>query len=146
MKHVLRQAVLLMLMVPILPAQEMPETGSLRVIVSGLRSNDGEIQIGLFNSAASYKGKSDRFRGSILPIADHRAEWLIEGIPFGEYAIKLFHDEDRDGKMDKNFIGIPSERFGFSNNPKISLGPPGFDKTKFLFDSKEMTIVIELYK
>jgi uncharacterized protein (DUF2141 family) len=145
MKHVLRPAVLLMLMCPILTAQEVPETGNLRVIVSGLKSDKGNVKIGLFNSAGSYQGKSPKWRGSSLPITDRRVEWLIEGVPFGEYAVKLFHDEDQDDRVDRNFIGMPSEDIGFSNNARIGLGgAPGFNRAKFHLESPEMTIVIEL--
>jgi uncharacterized protein (DUF2141 family) len=137
-------AMLLIYMCACLFAQESENIGTLKVVVSGLKNDRGDIKIGLFDSAESYQGKAERFRGSNLSIVDKRAEWLIEGIPFGEYAVKLFHDEDKDNEIDKNFIGLPTESFGFSNNPKIRFGPPGFDKTKFLFNSKEMTIVIEL--
>jgi uncharacterized protein (DUF2141 family) len=144
MKRRLQLEVLLIFMSTFLFAQESENIGILKVIVSGLRSDKGDIKIGLFNSAESYQGKTEKYRGSILPIAGKRAEWLIENIPFGEYAIKLFHDEDKDDKIDRNFMGMPTESIGFSNNAKIGFGPPGFKKAKFLFNSKEMTIVIEL--
>ena len=144
MKNRAQLEILLIFMCAFLFAQESENIGILKVIVSGLKSDKGDIKIGLFNSAESYQGKTDKFRGSILPIVDKRAEWLIESIPFGEYAVKLFHDEDKDDKIDRNFIGMPTESIGFSNNAKIGFGPPGFKKAKFLFNSKEMTIVIEL--
>jgi uncharacterized protein (DUF2141 family) len=144
MKNRMRFEMLLIIMCAFLFAQESENIGNLKVIVSGLKSDQGDIKIGLFNSAESYQGKTDKFRGAILPIVDKRAEWLIESIPFGEYAVKLFHDEDKDDKIDRNFIGMPTESIGFSNNAKIGFGPPGFKKAKFLFNSKEMTIVIEL--
>jgi uncharacterized protein (DUF2141 family) len=126
-------------------AQEPENIGTLKIVVSGLKNNAGDVKIGLFNSVESYQGKTEKFRGNVLQIENRRAEWLVENIPFGEYAIKLFHDEDKDDKIDRNFLGMPKESIGFSNNAKIGLGgPPGFNKAKFLFNSKEMTIVISL--
>ncbi len=145
MKHVLRLDVLLMLICPVLYAQDSPRTGDLTVIVSGLKSDKGDLKIGLFNSAGSFQGKSTKFRGSALPITGRRAQWLIEDVPLGEYAVKLFHDEDMDDRVDRNFIGMPSEDIGFSNHARIGLtGLPGFNRAKFRLDSAEMTIVIEL--
>jgi uncharacterized protein (DUF2141 family) len=144
MTHRMRWVCFLMFNCSFLSAQESENIGNLKIVVSGLKNDQGDVKIGLFNSAGSFQGKSDKFRGSILSITDKRAEWLIENIPFGEYAVKLFHDEDKDDRIDRNFMGMPSESIGFSNNAKIGWGPPGFKKAKFLFHSKEMILVIDL--
>ena len=72
------------------------------------------------------------------------AIWEINKIPFGEYAIKAFHDEDRDDEIDMNFLGIPVESYGFSNNVRGIFGPPSFDKAKFLFNVDSLAIEIKL--
>jgi len=90
------------------------------------------------------RGKTGPLRGSSLPIENRQATWTVEQLPFGEYTIKLFHDEDKDNRIDRNFPGMPAESIGFSNGAKIKFGPPGFEKTKFIFNSKEMAIVIQL--
>ncbi|MBN2200664.1 DUF2141 domain-containing protein [bacterium] len=126
-------------------ARDSTAVCDLTVIVTGLKSDRGDVQIGLFNSAESFRGKSPKFMGAALPIADRRAEWRVGTIPFGEYAVKLFHDEDGDDTVDRNFIGMPTESIGFSNRAKIGLaGAPGFNKSKFLLNSPERTVVIEL--
>ena len=50
----------------------------------------------------------------------------IDGLKPGSYAISTFLDENGDGKLNKR-LGIPSERFEFSNNPKLQFGPPSFN-------------------
>jgi uncharacterized protein (DUF2141 family) len=127
-----------------LHAQESVPVGNLKVVVLGLKNDRGEVRIGLFNSIAGYQGKTGPFRGSSLPIENRQATWTVEQLPFGEYAIKLFHDEDKDNRIKRNFLGFPTESVGFSNNAKIRFGLPGFDKTRFVFNSKEMTVVIQL--
>ncbi len=124
--------------------KETHKIGNLFVIVSNLKNNSGDVKIGLFNSEESFKGKSEKYRGSVLKIINNRAEWRIENIPYGEYAIKLFHDEDSDDEIDTNFLGIPKESYGFSNNAKGIFGPPSFEKAKFQFKDKEMRIEIKL--
>jgi len=109
---------------------DMEKAGKLTVLISNLKNNKGDVKIGLFNSADSYAGKKEKYKGAILKIENKQAIWIIENITFGEYAIKAFHDEDGDDKVGTNFIGIPTERYGFSNNINGLFGPPGFDKAK----------------
>jgi uncharacterized protein (DUF2141 family) len=55
---------------------------------------------------------------------------VFEGLPSGEYAIALFHDENRNGQLDR-MAGIPKEGVGFSNNPRLMFGPPRFTESRF---------------
>lgn len=55
----------------------------------------------------------------------------ISGLPPGDYAISAIHDENDNKKLDKSFIGMPTEGVAFSNNAKISFGPPKFEKARF---------------
>ncbi len=103
------------------------------------------MQIGLFASAESFAGRKEKFCGAVLNVKNKKAIWKLENIPYGEYAIKTFHDEDGDGDMDTNFMGLPKERFGFSNNVKGMFGQPGFDKAKFLLNADSMVVVIDLH-
>ena len=55
----------------------------------------------------------------------------IENIEAGTYAVSLFHDENNNGVLDtKGLFEMPSEPYGFSNNPSILFGPPSFEKCK----------------
>lgn len=65
----------------------------------------------------------------------------IEDVPPGAYALTIFQDENESGKLDTNFLGIPKESFGFSNNPKILMGAPSFEKCRFQIQD---TTVIEI--
>ena len=124
--------------------QSKQKVGNLIVVVSSLKNNKGDVKIGLFNSKESYKGKKEKFKGAIIKIENKKVKWEVKNIPFGEYAIKAFHDEDGDDKIDTNFIGIPTESYGFSNNVKGLFGPPSFDKAKFYFNNQDMQIEIKL--
>ncbi len=124
--------------------QTTQKVGNLTVIITGLENTNGDIQIGLFNSKESYNGKKKKFKGAIIKIKTKDVKWELKDIPFGVYAIKAFHDENSNDKIDTNFIGIPTESYGFSNNVKGFFGPPGFDKAKFKFNSNHMEIKITL--
>jgi uncharacterized protein (DUF2141 family) len=69
-------------------------------------------------------------------------EW--NSIPLGTYAIAVLHDENGDGKMNTNLLGIPSEGFGFSNNKLGIAGPPSFQRASFEIKNADTKIVIKL--
>ena len=126
-------------------AQELEskqDAGNVIVTVTGLKNDRGGVIISLFDSKESYDGKTQRYTGATVKIDNNKAQWKGERIPFGDYAIKAFHDENSNGKIDTNFLGIPTESYGFSNNAKGLLGPPSFDKAKFHFNQIEMKIEI----
>jgi len=118
--------------------------GTLIIIITGLENNNGEVQMGLFNSSESYKGKKPKYRGAIMKVLNQKVEWKLDNIPFGDYAVKAFHDENSNNEINTNFLGIPTEKYGFSNNARSIFGLPSFDDAKFKFNKIEMTAEIIL--
>ena len=104
------------------------ERGEIKIIVSGLSSDEGIIKIGLYNNRESYesRGSIASFVSLMVEPKDKEAVCMFSQIPYGEYTIKLFHDKNHNGVVDKNVFGIPNENFGFSNNPKVFLGLPSY--------------------
>ena len=123
---------------------ENKDSGTIIILIVGLDNNDGEVQMGLFNSAESYNGKKPKYRGAIMKVSNQKVEWKLEDVPFGDYAVKAFHDENSNNEIDTNFLGIPTENYGFSNNARSLFGPPSFDDAKFKFNETEMTTEIIL--
>ena len=70
----------------------------------------------------------------------------MDTLPAGVYAIKLYHDENSNNECDMNLLGIPTEKFVFSNNPSIGLsGEPSYDECKFTISLKDIaSITIDL--
>jgi uncharacterized protein (DUF2141 family) len=60
---------------------------------------------------------------------------VFPSVASGTYAVALFHDENGDGKLDKNLIGLPAEGVGVSNNKFRSFGPPRWEDAKFAFNA-----------
>jgi uncharacterized protein (DUF2141 family) len=54
---------------------------------------------------------------------------VLENVVPGRYAVSFIHDENENKKLDTNFLGIPTEGFGFSRDAMGTFGPPGFDAT-----------------
>jgi len=129
--------------VPSSDAQKhVQQTGQLTVIIMGLENDEGKVKIGLFDSKNSYTGDGEPFRGNLVVIKDRKAECTFDGIPYGTYAIKLYHDKNGNGELDTNFMGVPQEKYGFSNNASGLLGPAKWDDAKFVFNAKSMSMEI----
>jgi len=67
-------------------------------------------------------------------------------LPYGELALAVYHDENNSGEIDKNMIGIPKERYAFSNNIKPTIKAPSFDDCKFSYSETSNTVKISLLK
>ena len=118
--------------------------GSLTVVVTGLVSNEGKIIIALFDSAEDFD-KGDAFvRSAFVEPENKGAVWTFGDLPFGEYAFRLFHDENGNEKIDTNWVGIPKERYAFSNDARGKFGPPSYEAAKFHFDSDGMRLQVKL--
>ena len=107
-----------------LPGLAVEKNGDLSVNVIGLRSSNGLVRIAISNSKENYETKgAEPFRRTIVDIQKGKAKTVFKDLPLGEYAVKLIHDENGNGKMDTNFLGIPNEDYAFSNNARGTFGP-----------------------
>jgi uncharacterized protein (DUF2141 family) len=108
----------------------------LTVTVDGLRDNNGQVLICVFLAGASNTAafpdcsKGRAVRTSKAPINGGKAIATYKGLEDGSYAIAIIHDENENGALDTNFLGIPSEGVGVSTNPKV-MGKPHFDQGQF---------------
>lgn len=101
----------------------------LTVSVSGIKNNTGSLTAELYNSKEKFLKTSFKTVSSV--IKSNSASLTFTGIPKGEYTFLIYHDENKNGKLDKNFIGMPKEPVACSNNAKGFMGPPKYDDAKF---------------
>ncbi|MFZ0595697.1 MAG: DUF2141 domain-containing protein [Flavobacterium sp.] len=114
---------------------------NLTVSVSGLKNNTGMVRVGLYNSDGTFL--KTIYKSVASKIKNNEATVTFESIPAGEYAISTYHDENNNGKLDKNMMGIPSEDYAASNNAKGFMGPPAYKDAKFVVN-KDSKIEITL--
>jgi len=117
--------------------------GSIIIKVTGLRSEKGQVRIAVFNSSEKWLGE-DPLYSSTINVDSHVVVWKISDVPYGDYGIAVLHDENKNGKMDKNFLGIPLEPYGFSNNLRVTFGPPKWEKSKFVVKGSTIEVTIEV--
>ena len=121
-----------------------PAVGKLVVVPVGLEKNQGNVMVRVANDEADFEADDEGFRSAVVKVEDKRAVAVFEDVPHGAYAIKIFHDENSNQKLDTNFVGYPKEKFGFSNNAMGRFGPPSFEQARFRFDAEEATVEIEM--
>ena len=132
--------------------------GDLRINVEGLRSTVGTVLIGLYDSEASFDAAiqladkegflndPDRVAGVALRAnPDLLSSVIFTNLaPGRRYAAIVFHDENGNGRLDKNFWGVPTEPYAFSNDARGTLGPPSFTAAAVTLDGDERTIEVTM--
>ncbi len=120
-------------------------TGSITIRIPNLRNADGLLGVALFRTDQGFPEDSSKaFALTGMKLNQTAPEIVLKDVPYGVYAVCVLHDENANMEMDKNWIGIPKEGFGASNNPKISMGPPEFEESNFVLDSRGMALVIDM--
>lgn len=94
-----------------------PPKHLLKVNFNGLTTNEGHILVKIVNE------KNEKISGHKIRVKDLSAELSVE-LTSGSYAISAFHDINKDDKLNTNALGIPTEKYGFSNNARGWFGPP----------------------
>lgn len=123
----------------------VPTNGTLTVTVLHFKSDQGQVIVALYNKEEAFPKSPDKAVKIIkAPIRDKKSVVVFESLPPGEYAISVFHDENKNGKMDSNFFGIPKEGVGASNDARGHLGPPHYKDAKFNFNGNAQSIIINL--
>ncbi len=117
---------------------------SLTVVVNGVKPG-GTLYVSLFNQPDGYPTDPDKaYKKDMKKVSSKQERFVFKGIPFGTYAVSVWHDENDNGKMDTNLIGIPREGTGASNDAKGRMGPPRFPDASFKVESKTHSITINM--
>ena len=120
-------------------------SGKLVVKVEGARNAKGLIRVALWNQASGFPVDPRKaLTGASAAVVDGEAVFSFEHIPAGSYAISSYHDENQNGKLDTNLVGIPKEEYGFSNGARAKIGPPSFAAARFSFDGTDATIQVRI--
>ncbi len=129
----------------------------LTVEIAGIRSNDGVIVLGLYDTADGFDlalkafdnpdgfvRDTDRFLGASIRADTGIRRTVFSSLSPGRYAVIVFQDSNRDGRIGKNLVGIPTEPYGFSRNATGFLGPPKFSDAAVEVSEDDMSIRIDM--
>ncbi len=114
--------------------------------ISNLKNDKGVCRACLFNSAASFKGESGQpFACETVTVKNRNAQATFQNVPAGNYALFVFHDENSNNKIDKNFLGIPKEGYGASKNKLPFAGAPTFNDNRFTVENNStMKLLVKI--
>lgn len=123
---------------------DLAQSADISVRMQGVPAN-GVLVFQVYDSPNAFGDFRDPVREMHAPV-QAGAVYLINNVPAGDVAVLVYVDENRNGLIDKNFIGIPQEPLGISNNYRPK-GPPAFGRAKFTINEEESTTIdIEIYK
>ena len=117
------------------------------VKVADLRNHKGDLIFGVFKTADGFPNvKEKSVNWQVKPAGDSVV--FTAKLPPGKYGASVLHDENRNGQMDRDSIGIPIEGYGVTNNPKPAMRAAKFDEALFTLpkEGKEMTISIQYFR
>ena len=119
--------------------------GEIRILVSNIEEKRGTIHYGVYNNPELFPDESGKILGGFEEVSKVIKDGLlIDDLEESNYAIAIFHDKNSNDKFD-TFFSIPKEKFGFSNNARVFLGPPKFeDASIFVGQNSIVEIMIEL--
>lgn len=111
------------------------------VVFKGINQVKGDLYIGLYNQSEGFLAEDKTYRNTIIPITTTDMNWELLDLPAGDYAVTTFQDSNKNGKCDFSFFGFPTERFGFSLEPRLKFRAPYFEETSFRIEKNQKVIV-----
>ena len=119
--------------------------GEIRILVSNIEEKKGTIHYGVYNNPKLFPDESGKILGGFEEVSKVIEDGLlIDDLEESNYAIAIFHDKNSNNKFD-TFFSIPKEKFGFSKNARVFLGPPKFEDAAFFVGQNSIVeIMIEL--
>ncbi len=120
-------------------------SAQIEVIIENIKTDNGTLYIALYKAGPDFPDKEKRLDGGPVEIKDKKASIKFNNLLAGSYAISTHHDLNSNRKVDKNFLGMPKEPYGFSNNLYGPFGKPDYKKaTISVRDDDSISIKIKL--
>lgn len=115
----------------------------MKVVVKDVSGTSGTIRVSVFNTADSFLKEPV----AIVVVKATQGQVTAEftGLANGTYALSVVHDANNNQVLDSNFMGMPTEGFGFSNDAMGLMGPPNFKKAAFAFSGQQQIVVTMRY-
>ena len=115
----------------------------LTVTLQGVRAQTGVLKLAVVDSQAGWDGQARPVKVDGAPPQGEAATFVFKDLAPGAYAVLVTHDENGNGKLDSNMIGMPVEAYGFSNNPNV-MRKPTWDEARFDVGAQDAAIAITL--
>jgi uncharacterized protein (DUF2141 family) len=130
----------------VVPSQaDAASGGTLTVTISGLGNQQGQVCFSLFSGRQGFPSNGAyAIQASCVSATSTPVVLTFQHLNVGNYAVAVFHDNNGDGILNRNWLGIPTEAFGFSQNPRILTSAPQFGDSAVLVAGSQTAIQIRL--
>ncbi|WP_341525293.1 DUF2141 domain-containing protein [Nostoc sp. UHCC 0302] len=119
--------------------------GKLTIEIDGLKNKQGQVCVSIFANSQGFPNNRDRvLQRQCTKIAEIPLQISFENLKAGNYAVAVIHDQNNDRTLNRNDLGMPTEGFGFSQNPEIRTSAPKFGEAAFLVAGPNTNIKIQL--
>lgn len=112
---------------------------------NGLAGNQVRVAVYSANAPEQIFSGDEFYRGAVSEATSDRWTVTVSDLPPGKYAVAAYVDNNRNGRLDKNFLGMPTEIYGFSNNARGMFGPPDFSEAAFEIGEAVVSKSIQLH-
>jgi uncharacterized protein (DUF2141 family) len=116
----------------------------LTVHLHGIRAQTGLLKVAVVDSQDAWDGKAAPVHGEGAPPQGEDASFIFKNLKPGSYAVMITHDENGNGKLDTNVVGMPLEGYGFSNNPQV-MRKPTWDEARLEIGKADVAIDVVLH-
>jgi uncharacterized protein (DUF2141 family) len=122
------------------------ECPAVNVKIQNISNNTGVIACAIFESEEGFPGKFLKYASKVMitQIQGKEASFEFSDIKPGKYAIAVIHDENHNGELDTNILGVPKEGYGFSSGAEVTLSAPSFSDAQFSYDGGDLQMSIDL--
>lgn len=144
MKIIIPLTLLLICTLPLSAQESDPSPSHCRLVVKvqNIKKVKGRMKFAIYNDHEKFLKTAHNWGDS--SIDTHSVMFEFDSLASGIYAVSIFQDENENGKLDSNFIGIPTEPYAFSNDAKGMFGPPSFEDCQFEIKDGVNEITINL--
>ena len=116
----------------------------LTINVKGFPSSKGEAYIAIYRATDDFPVFGKQYKGKTTTISENVSQVVFSSIPSGSYAVAVYHDKNNNNVLDKNYLGIPTEAYGFSNNARRTFSAPSFSEASVVVNkSKTINITVK---
>ena len=140
-------AVLVYVNFPAIAFAQSSSCPGIHVKILNIRNSTGTVDCALFDSPEGFPIEVLRSATNVMvmKVRNTEAHCDFEDIPPGTYALAVIHDENMNGKLDTNWLGIPIEGYGFSNDARGLFGAPSYAAARFPYDKGILDLTISLH-
>lgn len=124
-----------------LAASASASAATIEVRVTGVTGGKGKVAVAVCDRDTFLK---DCKYSATAPAKDGENVITVKDVPAGTWAVLSYQDENDNGKLDRNVVGIPKENYGFSRDARGSFGPPSFEEAAFAVSGETASAVIKL--